>query len=200
MVGALAIAAVGTVNHVLRAPSPIATPTPGTNANAPGIPIRDGTVVGTAGFALGDSVAGGQGQAVDGIACSAQEYATVHVHAHLALFVKGKQVAVPANAGIPSNGGRAMCLYWLHTHDATGIVHVESPVANVFTLGHFFDIWGQRLERSRVAGFAGPVRAYVNGALYEGDLRTIPLIAHQEITLEVGSYVSPPRYVFPENE
>ncbi len=167
----------------------------------PGVPIRNGSVLGAAAFPFGDSVAGGQGQAVDGIACSAQEYATVHVHSHLALFVDGKQVAVPANIGIPSNGGRATCLYWLHTHDATGILHVESPVANIFTLGHFFDIWGQRLERSRVARFIGPVRAYVNGALYQGDLHQIPLIAHQEITLEVGApRVQPPRYVFPENE
>lgn len=27
------------------------------------------------------------------------------------------------------------CFYWLHTHAADGIIHVESPVHRVFTLG-----------------------------------------------------------------
>ena len=61
-----------------------------------------------------------------------------------------------------------------------------------------FDIWGQPLDRTIVAGINGPVTAYVNGAQYDGDLRAIPLTAHQQITLEVGTpIVPPPNYVFP---
>ena len=29
----------------------------------------------------------------------------------------------------------------LHTHDATGIIHVESNMLRNFTLGEFLDIW-----------------------------------------------------------
>jgi len=29
----------------------------------------------------------------------------------------------------------------LHTHDATGLVHVESNAARNFTLGEFLDVW-----------------------------------------------------------
>ena len=46
-----------------------------------------------------------------------------------------------------------------------------------------FDIWGQPLQREDVAGIVGPVTAYVNGTKYDGDLRAIPLGAHQQIVL-----------------
>jgi len=39
---------------------------------------------------------------------------------------------------------------WLHTHAADGIIHTESPVERTYTLGDFFDIWGQPLGRHQV--------------------------------------------------
>ena len=30
----------------------------------------------------------------------------------------------------------------LHTHDATGIIHVESSIIRNYTLGQFLNIWG----------------------------------------------------------
>ena len=64
---------------------------------------------------------------------------------------------VPAGVGIPGpqqvmdgfvEGGR--CLYWLHTHDSTGVVHIESPVQRGYTLGQFFDVWGRPLSATQV--------------------------------------------------
>jgi hypothetical protein len=46
---------------------------------------------------------------------------------------------VPANIGIDEQAGY---LTSLHTHDATGIIHVESPTRRSFNLGDFFDVWG----------------------------------------------------------
>jgi hypothetical protein len=93
-------------------------------------------------------------------------------------------------------GGR--CFYWLHTHDATGIIHIESPVQKTFTLGDFFAIWGEPLSRTDVAGKRGPVTVYVDGRLSGGDPAAIPLTEHREITLEIGApLVKPPRYTFP---
>jgi hypothetical protein len=94
------------------------------------------------------------------------------------------------------------CLFWMHTHRPDGVIHIESPVQRTFTLGQFFDIWHQRLSRTRAASLrtdAGhPIRAYVNGRLYRGILRVIPLTEHARIALEVGPrWVPPSSYGFP---
>jgi hypothetical protein len=168
------------------------------------IPLVEATQVGRFLFEPGDTPSGGNGQRVDGIEGLSTEMLAVHIHAHLSLFYNGDQIAIPPAVGIVRplrivNGfasGRA--LYWLHTHDATGIIHVESPDARAYTLGQFFDIWGRGLSRTEAAGLRGPVRAYVDGRTYRGNPRDIGLTAHAQITLEVGEpIISPPVYLFP---
>ncbi len=188
-----------------------ATPVPAASASAgpSPIPLVDGVPVGKALIKVGavgaDTKTGGQGQPIDGIECAGMEYATLHIHPHLAIFIKGVQAQVPrliSAAPKPPQG----CLYWIHTHDASGIIHIESPVlappgSSGFTLGILFDIWGQPLASDNVAGFKGPVTAFVNGLKYTGDLRQIPLIEHQQVPLEVGSpVVPPPTYQFTPHE
>lgn len=182
----------------------IATPTPGPNASVKPIPITNGENLGTKFVKekYPDTLRGGKGQTVDGVACGSQEYATLHVHTHLAIFYNGKQMQVPEFIGFaPSLAGG--CLYWIHTHDASGIIHIEAPDINPpqggpYTLAMLFDIWGVPLQRDNVAGLKGPVTAYVNGARYDGDLRAIPINAHQQIVLEIGTpLVPPPNYAFP---
>jgi hypothetical protein len=133
------------------------------------------------------------GAPVDGIRCDSMEGAVFHIHQHLAIFDHGKRVGVPANIGIPVTGS---CLYWVHTHTDDGIIHVESPKFRTFTLGEFFDIWGQPLTPTAVAGakvHKGQIRAYVNGSLYKGNPRSIELVEHSDIVLEAG----PPYHVPP---
>ncbi len=182
-----------------------ATPTPGPNATAQAVQLVDGQKLGKTAFKPGDTSAGGQGSPVDGIACQASEGVELHVHAHLALFVNGAQIGIPKAIGFapePPSG----CLYWLHTHDESGIIHVESPQLTApsgapFSLGMLFDIWGQPLSVNQVATYKGKVTAYVNGSQYSGDFRTIMLVAHQQIVLEVGSpVVKPVNYAFPPND
>jgi hypothetical protein len=169
------------------------------------IPLVQGTQVGVSMFEPGDTAKGGNGQPVDGIDGSSHEMLAVHIHAHLALFSKGQQIAIPYAIGIvrpfqANNGfvGMGSGIYWLHTHDATGIIHVESPDARTYTLGQFFDIWGEPLDTHTVAGLKGAVRAYVDGKPYKGNPRDIVLTAHLQITIEVGGpTMAPPVYVFP---
>ena len=192
-------------NHELAQAN--ATPSPGPNASAKAISLADGKAMGQKVFKGKYPVTpqGGHGQPVDGVGCGAQEYATLHVHTHLAIFNDGKQIQVPEYVGFAPNlaGG---CLYWLHTHDGSGIIHIESPSISPpqggpFTLGMFFDIWGQPLSSNGVATFDGPVTAYVNGAKYDGDLRAIELHSHQQIVLEIGTpVVPPPNYLFPPGD
>ncbi len=83
------------------------------------------------------------GLPIDGIRCDRDEGSLEHVHTSLQIFNRGHAVLVPANIGIPQG---ASCLYWVHTHDASGVIHIESPVKSNFTLGQFFDIWGPDLS------------------------------------------------------
>jgi len=147
------------------------------------------------------------GQAVDGIRCERQEQVLFHIHAHLAIFADGRPRTVPAGIGIPdaqsqntSSGpvvGSGSCFYWMHSHTADGLIHVESPVQRTFTLGDWFDIWGRPLGASQVGSDKGTVIAYVNGQRHEGDPRQIPLQEHTVIQLDVGTDVAPRPYTFP---
>ncbi|MGH2519937.1 MAG: hypothetical protein ACRDF8_09060, partial [Chloroflexota bacterium] len=123
-----------------------------------------------------------QKQPIDGIPCGTMEQVAYHVHAHLAVYVNGKQRLVPEGIGIAlprvtqsSTEGpfvvSGSCFYWLHTHTNDGIIHIESPAQQPFTLGQFFDIWGQALSTTQVGPAAGPVHAYMNGAPFTGDPR-----------------------------
>jgi hypothetical protein len=184
-----------------------ATPTPGPSPQGKVITLVDGTSVGTAHFVskVPDAPKGGMGLPVDGIQCGGMEYATLHIHPHVSLFVNGKQLQIPQGIGfgLASAANPQGCLYWIHTHDASGIIHIEAPqieapAGGPYTLGMLFDIWGQPLTDNAIADAKGPVTAYVNGTKYDGDLRQIPLKSHQEITLEVGTpVVPPPSYTFP---
>jgi hypothetical protein len=137
------------------------------------------------------------GQQVDGISCQAGEQVLFHIHAHLTIYVNGAPRRVPAGIGIgppygiqrtPSgdfvaSGG---CFAWLHTHAADGIIHTESPIQRTYTLGNFFDVWGQPLSRVQVGPARGPVTALVDRRRFTGDPRQIPLLRHAQIQLEVG--------------
>jgi hypothetical protein len=137
------------------------------------------------------------GQTIDGIQCSAAEQAAYHIHTHLAVFVDGAARQIPLGIGVvePSvsqtpNGPFASathCYYWLHTHAADGVIHVESPSQHTYTLGNFFDIWRQPLSANQVGPATGTVTAFVNGAKYSGDPRAIPLGSRTDIQLNVGS-------------
>ena len=148
------------------------------------------------------------GQPVDGISCQTTEQTLFHIHAHLTIFVNGAARQVPAGIGIP--GAQATqtaqgpfietgtCFYWLHTHAADGIIHIESPIQRTFTLGNFFDIWGQPLGPDQVGPASGHVVAIYNGQVYQGNPRDIPLTAHAQIQLQVGTpLVEPQQITFP---
>ena len=90
------------------------------------------------------------------------------------------------------------CFYWLHTHAADGIIHIESPVQRTFTLGDFFDEWGQPLGPDQVGPATGHVVAIYNGQVYQGNPRDIPLTKHAQIQLEVGTpLIAPDSITFP---
>jgi hypothetical protein len=147
------------------------------------------------------------GQPVDGISSSEEEQLAFHIHAHLQIYVDGQQRALPPGIGIlpplqvqsTSDGPFVIGgsgIYWLHTHDSSGIIHIESPVQRDFTLGEVFDVWGQPLDAQQVGPAKGPVTALVNGVAVIGDPRQIVLNAHDVIQLDVGAVVPFQTYRF----
>ncbi len=82
-------------------------------------------------------------------------------HAHVRLTIKdlrtNTNLTIPGNIGVP--GGiwvnRTLDSYGgtfapLHTHDESGLIHIEPTVFRIFTLGDFFGIWGQPLSTTCV--------------------------------------------------
>lgn len=124
---------------------------------------------------------------VDGIECQGMEGAVEHIHTHLQIFNRGRAVQIPAQVGIPQGGS---CLYWVHTHTPDGIIHIESPVTRTFTLGQFFDIWGEPLSRTQAASARAAhgkaLRVTVNGKTWTGDPAKIPLRDREEIVIQSG--------------
>jgi hypothetical protein len=159
--------------------------------------------------ALAPAGSPGPGQSVDGISCQTGEQTLFHVHTHLTVFVDGKPRQVPQGVGIApprqvqqSGAGRFVasgaCFSWLHTHASDGIVHIESPVKRSFTLGNFFDVWGQPLGPDQVGPVNGPVTAFYNGRHYIGNPQNIPLGNDVQIQLDVGRpLVAPEKINFP---
>ena len=76
-----------------------------------------------------------------------------HIHPLLRVVVDGADEIIPANIGVAST-----CLAEVHTHDATGTIHVESVEIKDFALQDFFAVWGEPFERT---GFS--LRVTVNG-------------------------------------
>ncbi|SRR5579875_26627 len=124
--------------------------------------------------------------AIDGIPCETREYGVFHIHAHLDVFVNGQPLTVPQFIGIMTGGPQSQqvsCLYWLHTHDDSGVIHIEAPEEKNFTLGQFLDIWR---ATSTGAPPSGEPTIFVNGQEVSTSLSSTELNAHDEITIVYG--------------
>jgi hypothetical protein len=176
---------------------------------------------------------GGQGplgNVIDGVSCDANMKSNYHVHVYVGLFVNGKQIVIPDgtgmyhsagdqvdSAGWPNQEVYAFCYYRIHTHDESGMVHLEAMIASnptnqdtVFNIGQYLDIWGVRVSPTQFGPFMGPVTVYTSGqfsraastcvnkpvacevgsnmyTLWNGSPTNIPLYSHEVIWYEVGS-------------
>ncbi len=157
---------------------------------------------------VGVMPAGGYGSAIQ---CMATEGTAMHYHANVQIYVNGKNEPIPAEVGIQSN-----CLYWLHTHNASGTVHIETPQTNgKYLLGDFIAVWAKNPANTIPAGppdltatqFFGlpinaqhPLKVYVNGQVYTGNPDNLVLYSGENIWLEYGTpLVTPVPYNFAAN-
>lgn len=150
------------------------------------------------------------GQTIDGVSENTTEQVAYHIHAHLAIYVNGVQKTIPYAIGIvaPLNvqqttsgafaGGSGY--YFIHTHDESGVIHIESPTTTTYTLGQFFAVWGQKLSDTQVGTATGKLTVYVDGKLFTGNPASITLTPHKLIQLDVGKVVAPASFTFPSGE
>lgn len=160
------------------------------------------------------------GTTIDNIPCDQGEHLQVHYHVQLQMYVNGVQQPFPSDAGRQSTTN---CFYWLHTHAGDGIVHVEVPADGTFTVGQFFDIWGQHLSTTQLLNSkvdsTHKMTIYVfnpttdqltnkntsnpftvsppsNLQPYTGDPRKIQLKPNEVVYIELGTPVTPTAYSF----
>jgi len=149
------------------------------------------------------SGAGVSALAIDGIQCNNVEQLVSHIHAHLDIFINGQPYTIPSQIGITDK-----CFYWLHTHDESGIIHIESPVAKDYTIGQFFDIWNKKFSNTQIldniVNGKNTLNVYVNGNKVNAGVnyRDIKLKAHDEIAVVYGKPPStiPSKYNFAKAE
>jgi len=197
-------------------PVPVPVPTPPPPAPAPVLPPLSPTVidltnnprVGVPHWRDRDPATMPHGETIDGLECypGIDPPTTYHVHAHLSIYLDNVSLSIPEDVGVVKLTPTTQCVYSLHTHNHSGKLHIEGPAPVTFTLGQFFDIWGQPLQADNVAGLTGkPVVVYVtdhNGVVTEvtGNWRDIELISHREITIQVGETLTEiPNYDWPNH-
>jgi hypothetical protein len=120
---------------------------------------------------------------IGGVTCAGSE--AYHVHAMVSIYRDGVRLA------LPNSIGRATCNYAMHTHDGSGVVHIEAPAPVIFNLGQFFSLWGQPLSSTSIAGLPGTPAFYVieNEKITRvtTDPRAIVLMPHREILVVTGT-------------
>lgn len=83
--------------------------------------------------------------AKEGVGCLPNGHGNLSQHFHpiVQISVNGLSEPIPANVGLARD-----CMAEVHTHDASGVIHIESATAGkVFYLKNFFTVYGQSLER-----------------------------------------------------
>lgn len=115
--------------------------------------------------------------AATSIQCSPVESLATHYHVALLIHSGGSVDVLPPYTGIKSD-----CLYWLHVHDDSGIVHVEAPAAykdHSFVLGDVFAVAKLPFDAHHLGSdsYSGrSLAVYVNGVKWSGKPGEVPLV------------------------
>lgn len=123
----------------------------------------------------------------------------MHIHPTLKIVIDGKSIAIPENIGIHPAlykshdldiyGMKNPRMSPLHTHDSSGVIHVESTEIRQYALGEFFDVWGVTFNENCIIDKCNDgtnkVRMYVDGK-ESFEFREYVLKDGGTITIEYG--------------
>ena len=121
-----------------------------------------------------------------GLPSSSTESLTVHYHSHVDIFVNGKSEPIASSIGREDQS----LFSPLHTHATSGLIHIEAPQDQHFTVGMLFTEWGVRLTNDCIGGYCSPdtkLTAYLDGTSYTQPISTIILEKGEEIAIVIGS-------------
>ncbi|MGH7683118.1 MAG: hypothetical protein ACREMT_02135, partial [Vulcanimicrobiaceae bacterium] len=120
------------------------------------------------------------------IPCTAAMPTNYHVHFFVGIYSGGSEVEIPAGVGMINPGPQDpsssppnqiptwTCAYRIHTHDASGMIHLENDTPtcgsaqgatgpctmSIYNFGNFLDVWGVSLNANNVGPLSGPVQIY----------------------------------------
>jgi hypothetical protein len=108
------------------------------------------------------------------LTCTTDMATQFHIHPIVSIVVNGKAQQIPTQLGI-----QATCMTSIHTHDNSGMIHIESPQKRDFTLGDFFAVWKQPFSQNEILAYKTDathrIRVLVNGSqvdTYENTILT----------------------------
>jgi hypothetical protein len=101
---------------------------------------------------------GNSGDSTFPFPCLRTEGEAQHIHPYLRIVINGQAVTIPALIGIRNLPGGGACLEPVHTHDASGVIHIESPSpTQTYILAGFFSIWRATYHTVDIQGMRYPV-------------------------------------------
>src|SRR4029453_15429326 len=116
------------------------------------------------------------------------EGTTMHEHANVQVFVRGKNERIPTDIGIDAAKGTIQSI---HTHDDTGLVHLESSQSREFTLADFFGVWGVRFTPSCLGAYCNDgdnrPQVFVDGEEVTDNLQDVQLDDQSVIVVTYGT-------------
>lgn len=137
--------------------------------------------------------------------CLSSESLYLHVHPWLVITIDGKNVTIPPGIGIKNpvqeatyngepvyGGGANSCFEPVHTHDNSGIIHIESPTNTNYTLGNFFQIWAATYAYASFNGSQRPIvfnSTDILGYKVNSSSTSLKLIVDGQVSTQNGNLV-----------
>ena len=126
-----------------------------------------------------------------------------HIHANIEVYTDGKRQTVPSQVGIDQTH---QLLASLHTHDTSGVIHMEAVQPYPFKLGQFFNVWGVKFTQTQLGAYhvgnGLVLQVWVNGKQVKSFVNYV-MKPHDRIVVgfgKPGSFPTKNNFKFPAGE
>jgi hypothetical protein len=140
------------------------------------------------------------GERLDALGLPGLNEQIFHIHSLLHVYIHGEPVTVPANIGFKEPTGPFSPI---HTHDDTGIIHMEADQEYDFTIGQFFAVWGVAFSNDQLGPYKpkgdDKLSVYVDGKKVSDPVNYV-MKEHDNIAVgygKPGSFPTKPQGSFP---